>query len=109
MCGFRQSYFVSVPLKLTRLLKSNRADMLWCAHAAPAATHNPAATSAHIREFIGILLVITIRREVQNRSFKERIHISGSESKGHLPSIGLSTAPVSWFRIVRSVTSLTCP
>src|SRR5688572_18974619 len=36
MWGFRQSTLLSVPDVVNRWLKSNRADMLWCARAEPA-------------------------------------------------------------------------
>src|SRR5438874_647050 len=84
MWGFRQSIFERVPLKLTRLLKSNSADMLWCAHTAPAATHSPAAISAHIREFIWHAPCYDYTSRGPKPFLKRENTRFGLESYGHL-------------------------
>src|SRR5215470_17441381 len=105
MCGFRQSYFVRVPLKLTRLLKSNSADILWWAHAAPAATHMPAATSTEIREFIrGILLVTSIRWGVQIRSPKDTQSFQPRQAPPPSPEFGSTE-----FRVSRKLQTFPFP
>src|SRR5262245_20774064 len=56
MCGFLQSILVSVPVRVNRWLTSKTADMLWCAHAAPAASMTPRAMETLILEFMAMLL-----------------------------------------------------
>src|SRR5262245_8654388 len=53
MCGFLQSILVSVPVSVTRSLKSKRADMLWCAEADPAVSSTAIAMNRPAFLYIG--------------------------------------------------------
>src|SRR5215475_1267335 len=70
MCGFLQSTLLRVPLRLTRSLKSNKADILWCAHAEPAIIMAARARQTAVLWLMRILLVGIIRSEAQNVSRK---------------------------------------
>src|SRR5262245_34825919 len=71
ICGFLQSTLLRVPLRLTRSLKSNKADMLWCAHAVPARSRAAQTTKTAVRWLMRILLVGIIRSSVQIVSRKK--------------------------------------
>src|SRR5688572_691206 len=105
MWGFLQSILLREPFNVTRSLKSNSADMLWCAHAAdPARSATATPTHTLVLRLMEALLV------------PETTLIRGGSSSPRLvrqgrapPHIDETVWPAEWLTAVRGSPPMTTP